>query len=62
MWFAVFGGTAINLELSGAADIVDAVAESPEVALFATLNEFPLAGITSLLAILLVAHLLYQRG
>jgi glycine betaine transporter len=55
VWFAVFGGTAINLELSGSAGIVDAVSESPAVALFATLNEFPLAGITSLLAILLVA-------
>src|SRR5215218_919341 len=55
VWFAVFGGTAINLELSGSAGIVDAVSESPAVALFATLNEFPLAGVTSLLAILLVA-------
>src|SRR5829696_9046755 len=55
VWFAVFGGTAINLELSGSAGIVDAVSESPAVALFATLNEFPLAGIMSFLAILLVA-------
>src|SRR5215204_5652742 len=55
VWFAVFGGTAINLELSGSAGIVDAVSESPAVALFATLNEFPLAGVTSFLAILLVA-------
>src|SRR5215218_263716 len=55
VWFAVFGGTAINLELSGSAGIVDAVSESPAVALFATLNEFPLAGVMSFLAILLVA-------
>jgi glycine betaine transporter len=55
VWFAVLGGTAINLELSGQGNIADAVAESPAVALFATLNQFPLAGLMSLIAVILVA-------
>ncbi len=55
VWFGVLGGTAINLELTGGGNIADAVAESPAVALFATLNQFPLAAIMSLIAILLVA-------
>ncbi|MDQ4127194.1 MAG: BCCT family transporter [Actinomycetota bacterium] len=55
VWFAVLGGAAINLQLSGAANIADAVAESQPVALFATLGAFPLSGLTSLIAIVLVA-------
>ena len=55
VWFAVLGGTAINLELTGQGNISDAVSESPAVALFATLNQFPLAGLMSLIAVLLVA-------
>ncbi len=55
VWFAVFGGAAINLELSGATSLAATAAESPANALFETLNEFPLATVTSILAILLVA-------
>src|SRR5918994_2585449 len=55
VWFAVLGGTAINLELSGGGNIADAVAESPAVALFATLNPFTLAGLMSGIAVILVA-------
>src|ERR687898_1013083 len=55
VWFAVLGGTAINLELRGVGNIADAVGEGPEVALFATLNQFPLAAVMSLLAVVLVA-------
>jgi glycine betaine transporter len=55
VWFAVLGGTAIHLELSGQGNISDAVSESPAVALFATLNQFPLAGLMSLIAVILVA-------
>ena len=54
VWFAVFGGTAINLDLSGATGLAATATESPANALFETLNEFPLATVTSLLAILLV--------
>jgi glycine betaine transporter len=55
VWFAVLGGTAINLELRGVGNIADAVSQGPEVALFATLNQFPLATVMSLLAVILVA-------
>jgi glycine betaine transporter len=55
VWFAILGGTAINLQLSGAANITEAVNESQAVALFSTLNQFPLAWLTSLIVITLVA-------
>ena len=55
VWFAVLGGAAIDLQLSGTANIADAVAESQPAALFATLGAFPLSGLTSLIAIVLVA-------
>jgi glycine betaine transporter len=54
VWFAVFGGAAIDLQLSGAADLGEIVG-TPEVALFTTLEEFPLSGITSFVVIVLVA-------
>jgi choline-glycine betaine transporter len=53
VWFAVFGGAAIDLQLSGAADLGEIVS-TPEVALFTTLEEFPLSGITSFVVIVLV--------
>jgi choline/carnitine/betaine transport len=54
IWFAVFGGAAIDLQLSGAADLGGVVGQ-PEIALFTTLEEFPLAGISSFVVIVLVA-------
>ena len=54
-WFGILGGSALNLELAGNAGIVDAVSESPAAALFATLNEFPLAAVMSVVAMVLVA-------
>jgi glycine betaine transporter len=53
-WFAVFGGAAIDLQLSGAADL-GGIVGTPEVALFTTLEEFPLSGITSFVVVILVA-------
>jgi choline/carnitine/betaine transport len=54
IWFAVFGGAAIDLQLSGAANLAG-VAGQPEIALFSTLEEFPLSGIASFVVIVLVA-------
>jgi glycine betaine transporter len=54
VWFAIMGGTAINLQLSGAANLTDAVAQ-PEVALFTLLEEFPISTVTSVAVIVLVA-------
>jgi glycine betaine transporter len=54
VWFAILGGSAIDLQLSGTADIAGAVANSPEAALFTTLEQFPLSDLMSLLVIVLV--------
>jgi glycine betaine transporter len=54
VWFAILGGTALNLQLSGQADLVKAAAK-PEVALFTTLEQFPISSVTSLLVIILVS-------
>src|SRR3712207_4423442 len=53
-WFAVFGGAAIDLQLSGAADLAAVVGE-PEIALFSMLEQFPGSAITSFVVIVLVA-------
>ncbi len=54
VWFSVFGGTAIDLQLGGT-DLSQAVAESPEAALFAVLREFPFFTVTAILVMVLVA-------
>ena len=54
VWFAVFGGTAIDLQLSRAADLAGIV-DRPELALFTMLEQFPFAAVTSFVVIVLVA-------
>jgi choline/glycine/proline betaine transport protein len=54
LWFSVFGGSAIFIELQGVESIAGAVSENISTALFQLLNLYPLAGLTSLVAILLV--------
>ncbi|TDC78256.1 BCCT family transporter [Micromonospora sp. KC606] len=54
VWFSVFGGTAIDLQLGGT-DLSAAVSESPEAALFAVLREFPFFTVTAILVMVLVA-------
>ena len=54
LWMTVFGNTAIALDMSGAAPIAQVVADNLPVALFAMLEELPLAAITSGVATLLV--------
>lgn len=51
-WLTTFGNTAINIELFGAGDISKAVQENIPVSLFILLEKFPLALVTSVLAIL----------
>lgn len=53
-WFFVFGGTALHIELFGAGGIADIVEVDTSLALFATLQELPWGGFTSLLATLLI--------
>jgi choline-glycine betaine transporter len=56
VWFAVFGGTAINLQLSGAVNnLANTAASNQPGALFLTLEQFPLFWLTALITIILVA-------
>lgn len=54
LWLSAFGGSAINLEMMGIGDIGAQVQQDYAVALFVLLDQFPLAFISSLTAILLV--------
>jgi choline/carnitine/betaine transport len=51
LWFAIFGGAAINLQRSG----TDLAAQSTEGQLFGLLNSMPLGAVLSIIAMLLVA-------
>ena len=56
LWFSVFGGTAIALEMFenvGVHEVIEA--QGREVALFTVLDHFPLGGLMSILAIFLIA-------
>ncbi|WP_026550607.1 BCCT family transporter [Arthrobacter sp. Br18] len=54
IWFSVWGGSALTAQNSGT-DIAAANAESQESAMFALLAEYPLAAVTSVLVVILVA-------
>ena len=55
-WFSVFGGTAISLDMFEGAEMKQVIeSQGKEVALFTLLEHFPLGGIMSLIAILLIA-------
>jgi len=51
LWFAIFGGAAINLQRSG----TDLAGQSTEAQLFGLLNSMPLGGLLSIIAMILVA-------
>jgi glycine betaine transporter len=53
-WFTVFGGTAIHIDMFEGGDIAKRTAEDINSAFFATLDHFPLATVTSVVAIILV--------
>lgn len=54
VWFTVFGGTAIHEDMFNGADIAAQTAADINSAFFATLAQFPLSGLTSVIAIFLV--------
>jgi choline/glycine/proline betaine transport protein len=54
LWLTVFGGTAIHEELMGGGGIVDAVNADVATALYVLLERFPLAELTSLVAVVVV--------
>ncbi|MFG3708801.1 BCCT family transporter [Micromonospora sp. NPDC047670] len=55
VWFAVLGGSALRVQATGARDLVADVGAGTERALFGLLAALPLAGLTTLLAMVLVA-------
>ena len=56
VWFSILAGAAFDLQLSGIKDMGAVLAdEGTESALFTTLREYPLASITVVLAVFLVA-------
>ena len=56
VWFAILGGAAINLQLSGAVNnLAETAANNQPGALFLTLEQFPLFSLMSLVVIILVA-------
>jgi glycine betaine transporter len=57
LWFTIFGGSAIHLDLYGGGNIAETAANPDNLpqALFDTLNAFPLGAVTSVLALFLVS-------
>ena len=55
VWFAILGGTAINVQWTGDTDLAAAAARGPEYALYELLDVFPLFTFTAVLVIVLVA-------
>lgn len=54
VWMSVFGGSALYIQASGAADIVAAVQENVATALFVMFRNFPLTEFLSIIGIILV--------
>ncbi len=54
LWLTAFGGTAVFLELEGMGSVAGVIKEDVALSLFALLENFPLAGVTNILAILLI--------
>jgi glycine betaine transporter len=54
LWFAVVGGTGIDLQRSGKADILGSIA-TPELSLFTALDALPLPVVSSALCVVLIA-------
>ncbi|MED7949529.1 BCCT family transporter [Streptomyces sp. BE303] len=54
IWFCVMGGTAIRLDSTGAADLVETIPQGAEASLFEMLRSLPLGSVTSVIAVLLV--------
>ncbi|NAZ81648.1 BCCT family transporter [Kineococcus sp. R8] len=53
LWFGVFGGTAMHLQMTGALDVLGQGAQESQM--FAVLGQYPLATLTSVVVVLLVA-------
>lgn len=54
LWFAVFGGSALHLEMAGDLSVGDAAVSDFSTALFVMLDKYPFSIFTSVLAVVLV--------
>src|SRR5699024_4186732 len=54
VWFSIFGGTALNIELQGIFPLAELATSEVELTLFAMLEQLPLPLISSLLAVLVI--------
>lgn len=54
LWFTIFGGSAISLDMFGGTNIGEATLEDTNVTFFALLGELPLTAITSVLTVIMV--------
>lgn len=55
LWFSVFGGAALHIELFGDGGIVEAVNSNVATAIFSLLESYPYASLSSLVAIFVIA-------
>lgn len=55
IWFSTFGGTALNMEMEGIFPLAELAGTEVELTLFAMLEQLPLALISSILAVLVIA-------
>lgn len=55
VWFGIFGGAALHIELLAGGGISEAVKANVATAIFALLDHFPFAQLTSLIAVILIA-------
>jgi len=55
LWFGVFGGAALQVELFGSGGLTEAVQENSATAIYALLANFPLSTLVNWMAIILVA-------
>lgn len=54
LWMSVFGGSALDAQITGARDVASAVNENVATAMFDLLETYPLTFVTSLVGVLLV--------
>ncbi|MFC2947010.1 BCCT family transporter [Virgibacillus sediminis] len=54
LWFVVFGGTGLHMELTGQTNFASDIAETPEVGLYLVLEQLPLGFIMNLAALILI--------
>ena len=62
LWFSIFGGAALSLEIFQGAPLADVAAKDSSLALFAMLQQLPLATLTSIIGTLLVVVFFVTSG